>query len=111
MGLTIAPDWMNCSGDLPGRISTAILPFKRKGPTNMDDPRGHPRNVPGLSRRQFLKGSSLTAAATALSTAPLSAFPTVEESAQESVPVGPGPVKIQLNVNGKMMTQSIEPRV
>jgi xanthine dehydrogenase YagT iron-sulfur-binding subunit len=53
----------------------------------------------------------LTAAATALSTAPLSAFPTVEESAQESVPVGPGPVKIQLNVNGKMMTQSIEPRV
>ena len=77
----------------------------------MDDPRGHPRNGPGLSRRQFLKGSSLTAAATALSTAQLPAFSNAEEIAQETVAIGPGPAKIQLNVNGKSMTQSIEPRV
>jgi xanthine dehydrogenase YagT iron-sulfur-binding subunit len=78
----------------------------------MDDPRGHNKNGPGLSRRQFLKGSSLTAAATALTGAPLPAFASAADDRPDAIAVmGPAPVKIQLNVNGKEMTQSVEPRV
>jgi len=75
----------------------------------MKDSKIYNKNGPGLSRRQFLKGSG-AAAATAL--APL---PTVvlADDADKGKPVGmgPGPVKLQLNVNGQKMTQSVEPRV
>ncbi len=73
----------------------------------MNDPKDTKKN--GLSRRQFLHGSGLAAAATALGTQPL---PVVGEEAQQAVPtMGPGAVKITLNVNGKKMTTSVEPRV
>ena len=78
----------------------------------MDDRRGHNKNGPGLSRRQFLKGSSLTAAATALTASPLPAFsPTADDKTDAPAGMGPSPVKIELNVNGKQMSQSVEPRV
>jgi xanthine dehydrogenase YagT iron-sulfur-binding subunit len=78
----------------------------------MHDPKGHNRNGPRLSRRQFLKGSSLTAAATALTVAPLPAFESAVLNKVDDAPaIGPGPVAIQLKVNGKQLSQSVEPRV
>src|SRR6266849_9637372 len=78
----------------------------------MNDARGHNKNGPGLSRREFLRGSGATAAATALATAPVTAL--AGEAAADSgkvVGMGPGPVMVQLDVNGKKMSQSLEPRV
>jgi xanthine dehydrogenase YagT iron-sulfur-binding subunit len=62
----------------------------------------------GVSRRQFLKGSSAAAAVTALST-----VPSETEAAQEAAAAGIGPagVKISLQVNGRAMSTTIEPRV
>jgi xanthine dehydrogenase YagT iron-sulfur-binding subunit len=75
----------------------------------MKDPKGHNKNGPGLSRRDFLKGSGV-AAATAL--APLPALAAAGEGEKDkAVAMGPGPVKVQLNVNGQKMTHSVEPRV
>jgi xanthine dehydrogenase YagT iron-sulfur-binding subunit len=77
----------------------------------MDGPHGNNKNN-GLSRRQFLRGSGLTAAATALAGTPLPAFPNGEAEQADAVsPMGPGAVQIQLQVNGKTMSQSVEPRV
>jgi xanthine dehydrogenase YagT iron-sulfur-binding subunit len=78
----------------------------------MSDHQGHNKNGPGLSRRDFLKGSG-AAAATALTTTPL---PTImgeeaDEPKSAVVAIGPGPVKLQLNVNGKQTSTSVEPRV
>jgi xanthine dehydrogenase YagT iron-sulfur-binding subunit len=79
----------------------------------MNDPQGHNKNGPGLSRRDFLRGSGVAAAASALATAPLTPLagaptPTGDGKA---VAMGPAPVKIKLSVNGKEMTTSVEPRV
>jgi xanthine dehydrogenase YagT iron-sulfur-binding subunit len=77
----------------------------------MNDPQGRNKNGPGLSRRQFLKGSGAAAATTALATAPARALAehTIEDKA--GVPgIGPGAVKIALSVNDKDMTSSVEPR-
>ncbi len=62
----------------------------------------------GVSRRQFLKGSSAAAAVTALST-----VPSEMEAAQEAAAAGTGPagVKINLQVNGRAMSTTVEPRV
>ena len=74
----------------------------------MHDPRGP--NGSGPSRRDFLKGSGAAAAATALAKAPLAAAEAL--TAQAAVPaVGPAAARIQLNVDGKKMTQNLEPRV
>jgi xanthine dehydrogenase YagT iron-sulfur-binding subunit len=76
----------------------------------MNDSQGHNRNGPGLSRRDFLKGSGAAAAATALAPLPL----TVADAAparSEVVAVGPGAVKLELNVNDARMKTSVEPRV
>ncbi len=79
----------------------------------MNDPKGRNQKGPGLSRRQFLKGSGAAAAATALATTPLPALAGLRPVAAEAGPVGmgPGPVKLQLEVNGQAMTQAVEPRV
>jgi xanthine dehydrogenase YagT iron-sulfur-binding subunit len=67
---------------------------------------------PGLSRRQFLKGSSVTAAATALGTAPLTPLADAAEENAPAVPgMGPAAVRLTLNVNGRKMTTNVEPRV
>jgi xanthine dehydrogenase YagT iron-sulfur-binding subunit len=68
----------------------------------------------GLSRRAFLQGSGLAAAATALPIlAPeAEAGPVQPAGNPPNVPTqGPGAVKIALNVNGREMGTSIEPRV
>jgi xanthine dehydrogenase YagT iron-sulfur-binding subunit len=71
----------------------------------------------GLSRRAFLKGSGMAAAASAVTGLP--GLAPAGEVAQPpagggpaDVPAhGPGAVKISLNVNGRDMTTSVEPRV
>src|SRR5205807_340269 len=78
----------------------------------MKDPREHNKNGPGLSRRQFLKGTGVAAATTALAKVPMEALAAPAPGEADKVAgMGPAPVKIQLTVNGKKMTQSVEPRV
>jgi xanthine dehydrogenase YagT iron-sulfur-binding subunit len=91
----------------------------------MNDPRGHNKHGPGLgdrsqgdrslSRRQFLKGSGVAAATTALAQAPVgAAFAEANaDDKKKAVVVGMGPngVKITLNVNQADMTTTVEPRV
>jgi xanthine dehydrogenase YagT iron-sulfur-binding subunit len=78
----------------------------------MNDLRERNKNGPGLSRRQFLKGSGVAAAATALGTASLPPALAVAADDAAKVPqMGPGPVMVQLSVNGEKMTQALEPRV
>ncbi|MFO0963995.1 MAG: (2Fe-2S)-binding protein [Gemmataceae bacterium] len=66
----------------------------------------------GISRRQFLKGSGATAAATVLAGAPTLAEGAALPPAPDVVPAhGPAAVRINLNVNGRKMATSVEPRV
>ncbi len=66
----------------------------------------------GLSRRAFLQGSGLAAAATALPVLAPDAEAAPVQPAQPNVPAqGPGAVKITLNVNGREMGTAVEPRV
>ena len=61
---------------------------------------------PGVSRRDFLKISTIAA------TVPLVASPKTVMAAGEEVPVyGPGKVSITLVVNGAKLTAELEPRV
>jgi xanthine dehydrogenase YagT iron-sulfur-binding subunit len=75
----------------------------------MNDPQ-ESQDRAGLSRREFLRGSGVAAAATALTT-------TVQEAAEAAQPApaapahGPTPVKLTLNVNGRRLNTSVEPRV
>lgn len=78
----------------------------------MNDHEGRNRNGPGLSRRQFLHGSS--AAAAALTTAPLPTFvgkAAAEQDKADVVGLGPKAVPLQLTVDGTKMTTTVEPRV
>lgn len=66
----------------------------------------------GLSRRAFLKGTGLSAAASALTGSHAAA----EAKAQPEVPkgppsFGPSPVQLTLRVNGKQFTTQVEPRI
>jgi xanthine dehydrogenase YagT iron-sulfur-binding subunit len=73
------------------------------------------RGASGLSRRDFLRGAGASATATALTTTGL---PQVSEAlgaqagGQTSVPgFGPSGVPLSLNVNGRTMSFTVEPRV
>jgi xanthine dehydrogenase YagT iron-sulfur-binding subunit len=75
----------------------------------MNDPK---EPAGGWSRRDFLQGTGMAAAATALGTAPLPGSETLAAPAPSAVPaMGPGAVRINLNVNGLKMSTSVEPRV
>jgi xanthine dehydrogenase YagT iron-sulfur-binding subunit len=76
-------------------------------------------SVGGVSRRQFLRGSGAAAAATALAGVP-AAPPSASAAGgagnaaggQPNVPaMGPAPVKLNLTVNGRQLSTSVEPRV
>jgi xanthine dehydrogenase YagT iron-sulfur-binding subunit len=76
----------------------------------MSDTQERNKNGPGLSRRDFLRTTGAAAAtAAALAEGP----PALTEAAAESdtKPIGPGPVKLTLDVNDANMTTTIEPRV
>jgi xanthine dehydrogenase YagT iron-sulfur-binding subunit len=82
--------------DLPEKPEKKSKSRKSKKPTS-----GH-----GVSRRDFLKISGVSAAA------PLVARAGVLVAEAEEVPVqGPGKVPITLNVNGKALKAQLEPRV
>ncbi len=77
----------------------------------MNDPQ-EPQERPGLSRRQFLRGSGVAAAATTLGTATLQEVAEAAQPAQANVPAqGPAALKLTLTVNGRRMNTSVEPRV
>jgi xanthine dehydrogenase YagT iron-sulfur-binding subunit len=76
----------------------------------MNQPKDSNQSGNGLSRREFLHGSSLAAAATALGSAPAMALGQ-EPAAGQVVGMGPGPLRLTLNVNGHKMATSVEPRV
>jgi xanthine dehydrogenase YagT iron-sulfur-binding subunit len=75
----------------------------------MKDPEQRTRNGPGLSRRDFLKGTG-AAAGTALAT-PLAPDAAAEQQAGQVVGQGPNPVAIQLTVDGNKVNVQVEPRV
>jgi xanthine dehydrogenase YagT iron-sulfur-binding subunit len=64
----------------------------------------------GISRRSFFKGTGAAAAATASLTVVPNAL-AQNQPADAPAAVGPGPVKLELTVNGNKMTASVEPRV
>jgi xanthine dehydrogenase YagT iron-sulfur-binding subunit len=71
-----------------------------------DDGARKPETASGVSRRDFMKLSAVTAAA------PLVLGPKVVEAAGEDVAVhGPGKVPVTLSVNGKKLSAELEPRV
>jgi xanthine dehydrogenase YagT iron-sulfur-binding subunit len=81
----------------------------------MKDPQRNDQDGNGLSRRQFLRGSGVSAAATAFAATPLGLLAEdvkKEEKGSKSdvVGMGPAPVKVTLQVNGRELTTSIEPR-
>lgn len=65
----------------------------------------------GITRRSFLKGAGLSAAGTAL-LEPVRAFSSEAAASTNSAVTefGPGPVQVQLHVNGKEHAVNIEPR-
>jgi xanthine dehydrogenase YagT iron-sulfur-binding subunit len=65
----------------------------------------------GITRRGFLKGAGLTAAGSAL-LEPVRAFSSQTPAASDQAikELGPGPVPVQLHVNGKDHAVNIEPR-
>jgi xanthine dehydrogenase YagT iron-sulfur-binding subunit len=72
----------------------------------LKDPKEPIEDRSGVSRRDFLKISTIAAAV------PVVAGPHVVMAAGEEVPVhGPGKVAMQFNVNGKSYKASLEPRV
>jgi len=83
----------------------------------MNDPRIPTKGAPGLSRRDFLRGSGAGVAATALAHAPGAALAEAAAAAPEArageVPaIGPAPAKVTLTVNGARMSyDAVEPRV
>ena len=70
-------------------------------------------SAPGLTRRAFLRGSGVAAAATALvpTPLPLTGEPAALAADIKTIGMGPGPVKLTLDVNGAAMTTNVEPRV
>jgi xanthine dehydrogenase YagT iron-sulfur-binding subunit len=73
-----------------------------------NDSQGEPRG--GVTRRGFLTGTGAAAAVTSL-TGELVAPVVGQEKSEKPPALGPGPVPLQLTVNGKKVTTKIEPRV
>src|SRR5262245_6767617 len=74
----------------------------------MKDSQGDPRR--GVSRRGFLTGTGAAAAVAGLTgelVPPVAAQPATRQAAA----FGPGPVRLELTVNGQKVTTDVEPRV
>src|SRR3954465_7490242 len=74
----------------------------------MNDSQGEPRR--GVSRRGFLTGAGAAAAVAGL-TGELAPPAAGEEKTPAARGFGPGPVPLELTVNGKKLTADVEPRV
>jgi xanthine dehydrogenase YagT iron-sulfur-binding subunit len=66
-----------------------------------------PDKPSGVSRRAFLRGVGASGVATGLLT---TGFPDELQAADPNTPIGPGDVKIKLNINGEDREVSCEPR-
>jgi xanthine dehydrogenase YagT iron-sulfur-binding subunit len=77
----------------------------------MSDTQGRNKNGPGLSRRDFLKGSGAAAATAALAEPAVLPLAEAAPVRTDVVAHGPGPVKLTLDVNDAKMTANVEPRV
>ncbi len=78
----------------------------------MDDTPGRSPQHSGLSRRDFLRGSGVAAAATALAQPPLLEADEDKKGGKGDVTaIGPGAVKLTLTVNDAKMSTQVEPRV
>ena len=78
----------------------------------MNDTQERNKNGPGLSRRDFLRGSgAAAAAATALGVPVVPGSAAAVADDDKPVAMGPGAVKLTLNVNDADVTTSVEPRV
>src|SRR4051794_39270517 len=64
----------------------------------------------GVSRRGFLSGTGAAAAVTSL-TGELVSPAAGQENPEKPPAFGPGPVRVDLTVNGKKVTTNVEPRV
>ena len=84
--------------DLPEKPENKTKPRKSK--------KSSPSSGSGLSRREFLKISGVSAAAPLVAQA--GALAEAEAGVQE---LGPGKVPVTLNVNGKKLNAQLEPRV
>ena len=74
----------------------------------MDQEReGHPFSV---SRRSFIKGAGAGIAGTAVLGGAAATVEPEEAGAQGIQPLGPGPVKVTLDINGAARTVEVEPR-
>jgi len=62
-----------------------------------------------MSRRGFLKGAGVTAVGTALGESALEAFAAQDASVSRPV-LGPGSIKINLDINGQQKSLNVEPR-
>lgn len=82
------------------------LPEKPTTPEQDDETKKSQSSSSGVSRRDFLKLSGVTAAVPLMSQ--VGALAMAEEGAATH---GPGKVPITLNVNGKKLSASLEPRV
>lgn len=81
-------------------------PDKKTKPRKLKESSAESASGAGLSRRDFLKISGVTAAA------PLVAKAGALVAATDGVPIqGPDKVPVTLNVNGKMLKAQLEPRV
>jgi xanthine dehydrogenase YagT iron-sulfur-binding subunit len=81
-------------------------PGKKTKPRKLKEPSAESASGAGLSRRDFLKISGVTAAA------PLVAKAGALVASPDDVPIqGPDKVPVTLNVNGKMLKAQLEPRV
>jgi xanthine dehydrogenase YagT iron-sulfur-binding subunit len=65
----------------------------------------------GFSRRAFLKGAGVTVSAGVVAAEDLLQAATAPPGASASGPAGPGPVPINLKINGKLHSLPLEPRV
>ncbi len=78
----------------------------------MSDAPGRNNHRPGLSRREFLRGSGVTAATAALTgTAEAVEKVVADEDKAKAPGMGPGAVPLTLDVNGTRMETKVEPRV
>jgi xanthine dehydrogenase YagT iron-sulfur-binding subunit len=79
----------------------------------MSDATGQDTSRSGLSRRQFLRGSGLSAATAAItgSATALAEAAEADEKKADAVGMGPGLVALSLDVNGKKIDLKVEPRV
>jgi xanthine dehydrogenase YagT iron-sulfur-binding subunit len=77
----------------------------------MDDSNRRTGEKLSVSRRDFLRGSGVAAAATALAVPPLVAEYEAKAKGDAVVAMGPGQVTLTLTVNEAKMTTKVEPRV